>query len=94
MKRLTGTSLVALATALLLASLTLVARRQAQALETLNSVDEMKREWALELAEREDLKTRIRQLESRGRISAEAEGRLGMRKAVATDIIFLPGDES
>jgi len=94
MKRLTGTSLVALATALLLASLTLVARRQAQALETLNSVDEMKREWALELAEREDLKNRIRQLESRGRILGEAEGRLGMRMAVATDIIFLAGDDS
>ncbi len=94
MKRLTGTSLVALATALLLASLTLVARRQAQALETLNSVDEMKREWALEMAEREDLKNRIRQLESRGRILDEAEGRLGMRMAVATDIIFLAGDDS
>ena len=94
MKRLTGTSLVALATALLLASLTLVARRQAQALEALNSVDEMEREWTLEMAEREDLKNRIRQLESRGRILGEAEGWLGMRKAVARDIVFLTGDES
>ena len=94
MKRLTGTSLVALAIAVLLASLTLVARRQAQALEALNSVDELGREWTLEMAERDDLRNRIRQLESRGRILAEAEQRLGMRKAVASDMVFLTGDES
>ena len=94
MKRLTGTSLVALATAILLASLTLVARRQAQALDALNAVDEMQRELTLELAEREDLKNRIRQLESRGRILAVAEERLGMRKAMAGEMVFLPGDES
>jgi cell division protein FtsL len=94
MKRLTGTSLVALATALLLASLTLVARRQAQALEELDLVDELRREWSLEIAEQEDLQNRIRQLESRGRILAEAEERLGMRKAAASDIVFLSGGGS
>lgn len=94
MKRFTGTSLVALATAALLASLTLVARRQAQALEALDRVEELRREWRLETAEREDLQDRIRQLESRGRILAEAETRLGMRKANATDMVFLTEEKS
>jgi hypothetical protein len=94
MKRFTGTSLVALATAALLASLTLVARRQAHALEALDRVEELQREWRLEMAEREDLQDRIRQLESRGRILAEAETRLGMRKASATDMVFLTEERS
>jgi hypothetical protein len=46
------------------------------------------------MAERQDLENRIRQLESRGRILSEAEARLGMRKANASDMVFLTEEAS
>lgn len=91
MKGLAGTSLVALAVAALLASLSLVSWRQRQALLTLERVDSLKHECALEEATLEGLEAQLLYLESPGRVSREAERRLGMRKAGASDIVFLGG---
>lgn len=94
MRRLAGTSLVALATAILLASLSLVAWRQARALESLESLDGLRRDLTLAQAEREELELRVHELESRGRIVPEARRRLGMRVPDAAEIVILPGDVS
>jgi len=91
MKALAGTSLVALAVAALLASLSLVSWRQRQALQTLDRVDSLKHECALQEATLEELEARLLQLESWSRVSSEAERRLGMRKAGASDIVILTG---
>jgi cell division protein FtsL len=90
MRGLAGTSMVALAVAAFLASLSLVSWRQRQALDTLERVDSLKQECALEGANREELENRIRHLESRGRLVAVAERRLGMREASSSDIVILP----
>lgn len=93
MNRLAGTSMVALATAALLASLSLVAWRQARALEALERLDRFERELALGQAEETDLNSRIRILESRGRVIPEARKVLGMRPPTASEIVYLAGDE-
>ena len=85
---------MALATAVLLASLSLVAWRQARALESLESLDGLRREWTLAQAEREELELRVHEMESRGRIVPEARRRLGMRIPEAAEIVLLPGDAS
>jgi hypothetical protein len=90
MKGLAGTSMVALAVAAFLASLSLVSFRQRQALDTLQRVDSLRQEGALEGAIKEELELRIRYLESRGRLIAEAERRLGLREASSADIVLLP----
>jgi len=94
MKSLAGTSLVALAVAAFLASLSLVAWRQRQALDTLGDLEELQQECALEAASQEELESRIRHLESRGWVVSEAVTRLGMRQAVSSDIVLLPAEES
>lgn len=94
MKGLAGTSMVALAVAAFLASLSLVSWRQRQALDTLQRVDSLQQECTLEAATREELENRIRHLESRSRLVAEAERRLGMREASSSDIVILPGEAS
>jgi len=91
MKSLAGTSRVALAVAALLASLSLVAWRQRQALDTMEDLELLEEEIALEVASRSELENRIRKLESRGRVVSLARERLGMREAVSSDIIFLTG---
>lgn len=93
MTRLAGTSMVALATAALLASLSLVAWRQARALEVLEVLDRHQRELALGRAEVADLKSRIRVLESRGRVVPEARERLELRTPDASEIVYLAGEE-
>jgi len=90
MKGLAGTSLVALAVAALLASLSLVSMRQRKALDTMTCLDSLQQESALAEADREELTTRILHLESRGRVVPEAERRLGMRRAGSSDIVRLP----
>lgn len=92
MRRLAGTSLVALATAILLGSLSLVAWRQAQTLQSLEQLEELNREWDLGVAEKEELQRRIRFLESRGRVVPEAVERNGMKKAEAEEIVILSGE--
>jgi hypothetical protein len=94
MKNLAGTSRVALAVAAFLASLSLVSWRQGRALDTLTYLDALRQETSLEAANLEELEGRIRYLESRVRVTGEAERRLGMRKAMAADIIILPTEDS
>ena len=94
MTRLAGTGRVALAVAVLLASLSLVAWRQARALTALEVLDELRREVTLGEADRADLIRRVHFLESRGRVVSEAAKRLGMRKADAGEIVILSGEDS
>jgi len=92
MKGLAGTSIVALAVAAFLASLSLVSWRQRQALDTLGHLDTLRQEFALEAASREELENRILYLKSRGRVVSEAGARLGMREALSSDVFFLSGE--
>jgi cell division protein FtsL len=94
MKGLAGTSMVALAVAGFLASLSLVSWRQKQALDVLQQVDSLRQECSLEAATRTDLEARILQLESRKRVLADAERRLKMRRATSSDLVLLPGDRT
>lgn len=94
MKRIAGTSLVALAAAALLASLSLVASRQARALETLSSLEMVRRERSLEAAERDELQRRIEVLEGRSRVVAESQQRLGLKPPQAGEIVYLGGEGS
>lgn len=90
MKGLSGTSKVALAVAALLSSLSLVSLRQGTALDTMAYLDSLRMEEVLQEATREDLNSRVLHLESWGRVSEDAERRLGMRKAGASDMVILP----
>jgi hypothetical protein len=94
MTRLAGTSMVALATAALLASLSLVTWRQARAMESLEKLDGIRRELSLGESERADLLGSVRVLESRGRVVPEAREELGMRMPDASEIVILAGDAS
>jgi len=88
-----ASSRIALAIGLLLASLSLVAWRQSRAFEVLAALEEVRREASLARAERSELERRIRHLESRGRVVAEARVRLGMHLPDATEIVYLAGSE-
>ena len=92
MKRLAGTSLVALAVAAFLASLSLVSWRQRQALDTMHRLETIQEEYALEVATRDELESRIRHLESRGRVVPLAETRLGMHIASGSETFSLTGE--
>jgi cell division protein FtsL len=94
MTRLAGTTLVAMAAAALLASLSLVAWRQARAMEAFEHLDDLRREVTLGEAERADLEGRVHFLESRSRVVTEAEEELGMRMPDAAEIVILPGEGS
>jgi cell division protein FtsL len=89
--RLTGTTLVALAVALLLTALSLVAWRQSRAREALAVLDQVRRERTLQEAEKEELLRRIRHLESRGYVVREAQERLGLRVPDDSEMVFLEG---
>lgn len=91
MNRLAGTSMVALAAAALLGSLSLVAWRQARALEALEELDLVRTELRLGEAEKADLVSRIRVLESRGRIVPKARTELGMKIPETGEMVYLPG---
>src|SRR5690606_14601862 len=73
-----GVIRVALGFAALLASLSLVIWRQSRALEVLRALDGVRRERAVLEAERATELQRIRRLESRSRVVAEAGKTLGM----------------
>jgi hypothetical protein len=94
MKRLAGTSMVALAVAAFLASLSLVSVRQREALGTLSYRDSLREEMDVERGTLEELENRIRALESRSRVVREAEVRLGMRAPLDSEIVRLPGEGS
>ena len=84
-----GTIRLALAFALLLASLTLVVWRQGRALEDLRTLDRTRAQRALAESERAALLGRIQHLESRARVVAVATERLGMRIPAAGDEIVI-----
>ena len=91
MSRMGGPSWVALAVACFLASLSLVAWRQSRAFETLEVLDELRRETTLARAERAELARRVRTLESRARVVPAARERLGMHLPDASEIVYLEG---
>lgn len=76
--KLSGPLLTILSVALLLAGLSLVAWRQSRAREALAELDGIRREISLMTAERNELANRIQSLESRSRVTREAQERLGM----------------
>lgn len=80
----------ALLLALLLGSLTLVVWRQSHALTVLRELEAVRRERAVEEARRSALSRRVEELESRGRVSAAARERLGMRVPTGSEIVILP----
>jgi cell division protein FtsL len=92
MSRLSGPSLVALASAALLAALSLVAWRQTRAVEALAELDRVRRETSLVMAERSELVRRVQVLESRGRVVPEARARLGMHTPDASQVVILFGE--
>lgn len=92
MRRISGTSRVAVAVATLLASLSLVAWRQSRALETLAELDRVQRDRILASVEAEELHARIQHLESRARMVPAARERLGMKMPDASQIVYLPGE--
>lgn len=94
MRRLAGTSLLALSVAALLGSLSFVAWRQARALEALERLDEARTERSLLEAERTELTQRVEYLESRGRIEADAWTRLGLRRPHDWEVVNIQGSES
>lgn len=92
MRKLTVSGLVALAVALLLASLSLVTWRQSRALEALATLDGIRRERSLAEAEVTELTRRIQHLESRTRVVSEARERLGMHVPGDDEIVHLRGE--
>jgi cell division protein FtsL len=90
--RLSTPSLVALAFAALLASLSLVTWRQSRALEALADLDRARRERSLAESDRVELDRRIQYLESRGRVVPEARRRLGMHTPDGSEMVLLPGE--
>jgi len=85
-----GVIRVALGFAALLASLSLVIWRQSRALEVLRALDSVRRERAVLEAERAAAMQRIRHLESRSRVVAEAGAKLGMHVPSGAEIVILP----
>lgn len=91
MSRVSGPSRVALAVAAVLAALSLVAWRQSRALETLSTLEQLRRETSLARAERAELLRRARHLESRARVVPAARDRLDMHLPRASEIVYLSG---
>lgn len=85
-----GVIRTALAFAVLLGALSFVVWRQGRALKTLEALEEVRRERAVLEAERVSLLQRIQRLESRGRVVAAAEERLGMHVPTGREIVILP----
>jgi septal ring factor EnvC (AmiA/AmiB activator) len=75
----------------LLASMTLLVRRQSDALTTLRELDTLRREVSLAEAERAELTRRLQHLESRQRVVTEAGRRLGMRIPKGSELVILQG---
>lgn len=92
--RLSTPSLVALAFAGFLGSLSLVTWRQSRAFDALADLDRVRREHSLAEADRAELVRRIQHLESRGRVVSEARSRLGLHIPDDTERVFLVGEES
>ena len=90
MKSFSRTLLLALGFALLLASLSAVIWRQSRALESQRSAELLRDESSLLEARKAQLAYRIQELESRNRVVAVAETRLGMHVPASEEIVLLP----
>lgn len=94
MRSNTGLVRIALAFLALLGSLTFVVWRQARAYELLRELDALRSAYAIEEAERSELGRRIVYLESRARVVAAAEGRLGMKVPTMNELVMFRLDGS
>ena len=95
--RAKGTLRIALAFAALLASLSLVVRRQSTAYALLETLDDARISRAMTESERSRLTTEIQRLESRARIADLADRWWGMRAPQSDQefvIMLRPGDRS
>jgi cell division protein FtsL len=92
MRRQPGLIRIALACALLLASLSMVVWRQSRALESLRTLDRLRTERAVAEAERSEVLRRLQVLEGRSRVVAAARSRLGMHIPGGPEIVILPLD--
>jgi cell division protein FtsL len=81
---------LALLSAALLGSLSLVVWRQSRALELLRDLDRTRMSRAIAEAQRSDVSRRVEYLEGRARVVAEAKSRLGLRVPSADEIVILP----
>lgn len=98
MRTHTGLLRLALVSAALLGSLSLVVWRQSRALELLRDLDRTRMSSAIAEAKRSDLARRVEYLESRAHVVSEAGSRLGLRVPSADEIVILrvgdrPGSE-
>ncbi|HEX9885563.1 MAG TPA: hypothetical protein VGA70_03705 [Longimicrobiales bacterium] len=89
---LSAPSLVALAGATFLASLSLVTWRQGRALEALATLERVREEVVLAQEESGELARSIQYLESRSHLVPAARERLGMHTPGASEIVLLQGD--
>lgn len=80
---------IGLAIAALLGALSLVAWRQAQAMEVLTLVDGLERELTLTRAEQVELERRIQALTSRSYVVPTARTQLGMRLPSAGEQVLI-----
>lgn len=87
--RVSGISRIALALAALLGALSLVAWRQAQAIEMLTLIDGMERELTLTQSEQVELERRIQVLSSRGHVVPAAQAQLDMHLPAAEEQVLL-----
>jgi|GEM_PF-793637 len=94
MRSNTGLLRMALAFVALLGSLTFVVWRQARAYELLRELDALRSARAIEEAERSELGRRIVYLESRARVVAAAETRLGMKVPNMSELVMFRLGES
>jgi hypothetical protein len=92
MRTHTGLLRLALLSAALLASLSLVVWRQSRALELLRELDRARLSTAITQAQRSELGRRVDYLESRAYVVGEAGARLGLRVPSAHEIVILPLD--
>lgn len=89
-RRSSGVLRLALALATLMAALSLVVWRQSRALEAVRALEKARDERAAAEAARTEVQDRIQRLESRGRVVADAEKRLGMHVPTGEEIVILP----
>ncbi|HUF12756.1 MAG TPA: cell division protein FtsL [Longimicrobiales bacterium] len=90
MRSFSRTLLLALGFAVLLASLSAVIWRQSRALDAQRAAELLRDESALLEARRAQLAHRLQELESRNRVIAVAQTRLGMHVPTSTEIVLLP----
>jgi cell division protein FtsL len=89
-RRSSGVLRLALALATLMAALSFVVWRQSRALEAVRALEKVRDERAAAEAARTEVQDRIQRLESRSRVVADAERRLGMHVPMGEEIVILP----